>query len=284
MEPIPQSVLVGVTGAHENTDALQYAIGEARAQGRGITLVHAVHPILPPPPPSLLITDDTWLEVGDSVVGEVRHELETLLGDDSTPVATVVMAGTPGAVFSELSKDAVMVVLQHQDLSQLHRLVTGSTVASVATHAHSPVVSVPSSPPDRASMGAVVVGVRADGGPREVLEAAFAEAAARSSPLRVVHGWRVPVAYDDLRARWSAQDDVSIQAALTGLRERYPDIDVRVDVQNDWPPDVLVRTAAASDLLVVGRHNGLSMLPPRLGSLARTVVSHAACPVMVVPL
>jgi nucleotide-binding universal stress UspA family protein len=282
MEPIPSSVIVGVTGSHENTDALQYAIAEARQSNRGITLVHAVTPVLPPPPMGVLITDDAWLELGEGIVARARDEMEQL--GDLPSVATVVREGHPAVVFCELSKGAAKVVLQHQDLSRLHRIVTGSTVASVAAHAHCPVVSVPAGFSTRTPTGTIAVGVRGDGGPRQVLEAAFAEAAARGSSLRVAHGWKVPAAYDDLRAQWSAEDDAHITSAMTDLRERHPDVDVRVDVHNEWPPEVLADVANSSDLLVVGRHSGMSMLPPRLGSLARAAVAHATCPVMIVPL
>ena len=282
MPQVTRSVIVGVTGAHENTDALEFAIAEARLLGRGITVVHALQPVLPAPPSGVLIADQAWQEVGDSIVRQAEDELQALLGEESVPVATLVRRGSPGVVLSELSIDAALVVLQHQDRSRLHRIVTGSTVASVAAHAHSPVVSVAPSA-GRAPSGVIAVGVRADGGPSAVLEAAFAEAAARASSLTVVHGWKVPAAYDDLRAEWSAQDEASINHGVTSLRETYPDVEVRIDVHNDWPPDVLVQAAATADLLVVGRHSGLPMLPRRIGSLARAVVAHASSPVMIVP-
>jgi nucleotide-binding universal stress UspA family protein len=278
-----QSVVVGVTGAEENTDALRYAIAEARARGGGITLVHAVHPPLPPSPPHPLAIDDTWREIGDHIVRDVRRELGQLLGDEEMPVATEVHVGSRAAVLSEASKDALMVVLQHRDYSSLHRIFTGSTVASVATHAHSPVVSVPPASSDRAPVGMIAVGVRSDGGPREVLDAAFAEASARTSGVRVVHGWKVPAAYEGIGAQWTTQDHERLTAAVTDLHKKYPDIDVRLEVQNHWPANVLVQAAADADLLVVGRHEGFAMMPPRFGSLARSAVAHSSCPVMVVP-
>lgn len=283
MSSIPQSVLVGVTGTNENTDALRYAIAEARARGRGITLVHAIQPILPPPPPSILITDNTWIEVGQSIVQESRRELERLLVADDTPVGTVARMGSPAAVFSELTNDAVLVVLQHRDRSRLQRIFTGSTVASVASHAHVPVISVPPASSERHASGVIAVGVHADGGPREVLEAAFEEAAAHGSELKVVHGWKVPAAYEDILLRWSAEDDKNITAGLADLRAKYPEVAVRIEVQHEWPADVLVDAGAEADLLVVGRHDGLVKFAPRLGSLARAAVAHAPCPVMIVP-
>jgi nucleotide-binding universal stress UspA family protein len=287
MEPLTQSVLVGVTGPGENTDALRFAISEARTLGRGLTLVHAVHPLLPPPPPSILMTDDTWSDVGRTIMDEARGELEGLLGEASLPVDTVLRHGDPGSIFAELSTGASMVVLQRRDLSRLHRIVTSSTVTSVAAHAHCPVVSVPAGVDAPPTAGRVTVGVHGDGGPREVVEAAFAEASARRCELAVVHAWRLAAYYDDMladEARWTAQDEARIVTGIEELRSKYPDVVVRVDVRHDWPADVLVDAAKDSAMVVVGRHSGLSGLPARLGPLTRAVIAHARGPVMIVPL
>jgi nucleotide-binding universal stress UspA family protein len=287
VDSFTQAILVGVTGVGENTDALRYAAAEARATGAGVTLVHAVHTTVPPSPPGILITDDTWVEVGASIVAEVRHELEEMLGGEPMTVTTVVHRGPPGALLAELSQHASKIVLQHRALSRLHRLVSGSTVASVVTHAHCPVVSVPAGQGSRPTTSVVAAGVHVDGGPRQVVEVALAEAAARRSPLRLVYAWRMPEGYDDLiadAALWSAQAQAHITDVTADLCEKHPEVEVSVDVCHEWPADALARTAAAADLLVLGRHSTVRGLPPRLGSLARVTIAHATCPVVVVPL
>jgi len=287
MEAAPQSVLVGVTGEGENTNALRFAVDEARNAGCGVTLVHAVNPMLPPPPPSVMVTDDTWGSVGVNIVRAAHGELAGMVGEDDLPVATVVRHGDPGSVFAALSDEARLIVLQHRDMSRMHRVVSGSTVTAVAAHAHCPVVSVPATSIDPPDTGVVTAGVRGDGGPGPVLETAFSEAASRGWALRLLHGWRLPMAYDDLLAddeHWLRQDEAAINAAAADLRSKYPDVEVRVEVRHDWPADVLAGAATDSHLLVVGRHDGLPVLPVRLGSLARTAIAHARCPVMVVPL
>ena len=286
MDELEGRVLVGVTGAGENTDALTFAISEARVLGEGMALVHAVHTLLPPPPPSVLIAADSWSEIGAAVMREARHELEVLLGDEPLPVSTLVRHGAPGTVLSDLSRQARVVVLQHRDLSRLQRIFTGSTVASVATHAHCLVVSVPVSSSDRTAAGVLTAGVHSDGGPRQVLEAAFAGAAARGLALRLVHAWRLAAEYDDIVAtdpRWVPEVQAAIASASTELATKYPEVSLDIQVRHDWPADVLVRAAEDSERVVVGRHDGISALPPRLGSVARAVIAHASCPVMVVP-
>jgi nucleotide-binding universal stress UspA family protein len=283
-------VLVGVTGSGENTDALRFAVEEARRRGCGITLVHAVSPVLPPPPPSILVTDDTWAATGEAIVDGVRRELDELLAGlpagQEPPVTGVARLGSPGTVFGELGADACLVVMQRRSRSRLSRVVSGSAMAAVASQARCPVVSVPATTAEREPTGMVCAGVHGDGGPVPVLEAAFAEASARQCALRLLHGWRLDTAYDDILARtaeWTARDEAAITTAASDLAAKYPEVQLHVDVRHDWPAAVLAEAGEAADLLVVGRHAGLAHLPHRLGSLARTALAHATCPVMVVP-
>jgi nucleotide-binding universal stress UspA family protein len=288
MEPLAQSVMVGVTGRGENTDALRFAVSEARTLGASIALVHAIHPLLAPPlPPGVVLDeDDRSFDVGRSILEQVREELQALAGTSLT-TTTTARHGEPGPVLAELSKKASRVILQHRDLSRLHRVVTGSTVAATATHASCPVVSVPHAVGDRPRHGLVTVGIRGDGEPRQVLAAAFAEASAHRCSLRVVHADRLAPGYDDLLTLgddWAAQAEEAVQNATAELREEHPGVAVDIAVRHDWPADALVAAATDSDLLVVGRHAGQLRLPARLGSLARAVIREAGCPVMVVPM
>ena len=43
----PDTILVGIDGSAGSCHALEWALDEARAAGRSVTLVHAVHPITP---------------------------------------------------------------------------------------------------------------------------------------------------------------------------------------------------------------------------------------------
>ena len=282
------SILVGVTGEHENTEALRFALQEAGRLRCGITLVHAERRTLPPPPPSVLMSGDPLAGEGPKVVDDARGELERLGDGERVPIATTVAHGAPADVFGELSTAARMIVLQHRGLSPLRRVVTHSTVASVAAHAHCPVVSVPAEPAStvRDRHTVLGVGVHRDGGPRPVLESAFAEASLRRCPLLVLHAWQ-PTGGDDLLfpgdVWWSPEDGAELDAAVGELRTKYPDVDASVDVRMDDAADALVKAGKHSAMLVVGRHSGLPVLPRRLGHVPRSLVARASCPVMLVP-
>jgi len=279
-----QAIVVGVTGKGQNTDALRYAAREASMTSRAVILVHAPESMLPPLPPSLLITNDILVEAGASVAQEVRDEFEEI-SQGSVPVDIRVLPGDPGRLLGEMSGDAALLVLQHRSLSALHRLFTGSTVATAVAHAQCPVVSVPAGH-DGPEKGLVVAGLLEDGGPRAVAEAAFREADHRQDSLRLVHGWRLAPDYDHFLAQdglWQEALRTSLDSVASDLSQKYPGIEIEVNVEHDWPADVLVAASREADLLVLGRHSGSGLFAPRLGARARAVVAHAECPVMVVP-
>ncbi|WP_110180661.1 universal stress protein [Nocardioides solisilvae] len=293
MNALPGSVLVGVTGPGENTEALRFALDEARRLDRPVTLVHAVAPAPPPPPGGVLVTyEESWAELARTIVADVAGELAELQAAAGTDVrvATVVGHGSPGSLLSELSRDAARVVLQHQHVHRLVRMVTGSTTARVAAHAHCPVVSVPAAEQEDDAIpreDLLVVGVHEDGGPREVVRAATAQAALHGWGTRLLHAWRLPGAYDELLAddehwRTAALDSLHRVAVRLGAEEEGPTPDARV--VHDWAPDALVEASRTARMVVVGRHGRRGPLSPRLGSRARAVLAGAHCPVMVVPL
>ena len=278
-------ILVGVTGKGENTAALKFAAQQAAALHESVTLVHAIHPMLAPPPPSVLLVDNDWDYIGRAVLADVEEEFRSLTHDE-VPVDVIGMGGKPASVFAELSSEARLVVLQHRDLSRLYRITSGSTAASVATFAHCPVVSVPATHDDHVHHGVVTAGVHEDGGPVSVLETAFDEADRSGRALSVVHAYRLPAAYDDVLmhdARWRNETHAAITAKVDETAAKHPEVTVDVAIRHDWPADVLAELSRTSDLLVVGRHGHCRMLPARLGSMARSVLAHAECPVMVVP-
>lgn len=289
MDSSAAPVLVGVTGRGENTAALRFAVGEARRRGGEIRLLRVVHELLPPPPPSLLMSSPVdWERAAREILRDVDDELAELSGGQVSSSILAVEGHAAGAIV-DASRSARMVVLQHRRLSGLHRIFTGSTVFGVAARAHCPVASVPHGWIPPATPGWVTVGVHEDGAPPAVLEEAFAQAAALGASLRVAHAWTRDVIYDPwILAEADGETTSALEArvaeSVADLREKYPDLHVEVSVQHRWPPDALVDLSTTSDLLVVGRHGRHAPLPHLLGSLARTILNAAQCPVLVVPL
>jgi nucleotide-binding universal stress UspA family protein len=191
-------------------------------------------------------------------------------------------------VLVELSGAARLVVVQHRTSSALERLVVGSTSHGAAAHSACPVVSVPGGwQPDPAAVE-VVVGVHEGGVPRQVLDAGLAWAAAAGAPLRIVHAWRLDAAYDDIitnrvAADWREEQRERLVATVAEVRGAWPQVEVAIEVRHQWPADVLVDDSRNASLVVIGRRGVHGWIPEHLGSLARTVLRAAKCPVMVVP-
>jgi nucleotide-binding universal stress UspA family protein len=124
---------------------------------------------------------------------------------------------------------------------------------------------------------------------RELLGAAFAEAAARGAKLRVVHAWALPDPYADRieqRTHPAGRPSVGterIELLLAEWRANYAGMNVEIDIVHDLPARVLVRAADHSDLLVLLRRASRTLPGHHLGATARTVLGAASSPVLVLP-
>ncbi|MCX4473123.1 Universal stress protein [Micromonospora sp. MW-13] len=135
----------------------------------------------------------------------------------------------------------------------------------------------------------VVVGV--DGSPSSLVAAEYAaqEAAGRSRPLLLVHGYLHPLGYGvpvnpyDLGV--PAPTDESrrmLDRAAAELRGRWPDVDVEVRQVAGGPAVSLVEESRRAELVVVGSRGLGGFAGLLLGSVSAQVAGHARCPVLVV--
>ena len=81
----------------------------------------------------------------------------------------------------------------------------------------------------------------------------------------------------------SAAAASSLDAALAGWREKYPDVNIRQDIIHGHPARVLAGYSARADLIVLGRHGHPSGVGPGIGSIQHAVLDHAHGPVAVIP-
>lgn len=281
------AIIVGVTGPQRETAALRFAADCARRDGGDVVLVHAHGTVFPPPPPSILIAEAEVAEVAGWVVKEVGEEFAEMT-EGAVPFRTVAVAGRSSHALVEVSRGARMVVVQHRDSHWLGRLFVGSTANAAAAHCDCPVVSVPDGWEPSQAPGEVVVGVHANGVPRQVLEAGFDWAVRTGAPLRVVHAWRLDPAYDDIitarvASEWRAEQVQAIESAAIDLRRSHPTVPFEVEVRHHWPAQVLVDDSQVASMVVVGRHARHGKDTSHLGAVARVVLREAKSPVMVVP-
>ena len=81
--------------------------------------------------------------------------------------------------------------------------------------------------------------------------------------------------YDDQR--------LLLAESIGGLAEKFPDVPVRTELARGLADDLLVRASAQMDVVVVGFHPATAVSGLVYGSVASTVLEHAACVVAVVP-
>ncbi|WP_460366736.1 universal stress protein, partial [Actinocorallia lasiicapitis] len=121
-----------------------------------------------------------------------------------------------------------------------------------------------------------------------VLDAAVREAELRGSPLRIAHSWwEPPVESFGAPAPLPPLDPTPV---IEALRERLdgelaPWLDgpgASLTIVQGHPRELLTGLSAGASLLVTGRHEHPGRHLRALGSVAHSVVHHAACPVMVV--
>lgn len=185
---------------------------------------------------------------------------------------------------------AETIVLGARGVGGISGLLIGSTATGVATAARCPVVVLPDDSTVVVSeRRSIVVGVECRGRDQEVLEFAFAEAAARGTDLLAVHAWQDVALGPGIRtvgplvdwATVAADEQRLLAEAIAGWREKQPDVDVREVVVRGRAAPSLVSAAMTAELLVVGRppHGPIG----RLGSATHGVVHRAGCPVAVVP-
>jgi nucleotide-binding universal stress UspA family protein len=283
-------VVVGIDGSDVSSTALDWAIGSAKAHHEGILLVHAWNVPIPPSPVSGAVppTDASPFEDAARRLADAAEQRVREAGID---VESRVVAGPPAHTLLTEAENASLVVLGSRGLGGFSELLLGSTSVQVATHAACPVVVIrPHDPvPGGPEAGRVVVGVEGPGS-AEPLEFAFAEASFRAVGLTAVHAWNSPSldapgvgAPISLSSDQVTDEELRVLAeSLGGLRERYPDVDVRQYVMHGSPAPALVTASAGALLLVVGSRGRGGFRALLLGSTSHAVLHHAYCPVAVV--
>lgn len=280
-------IVVGVDGSVQGDLAIRYAVADARRRGSGVTVLHAVHETAPMTAMLPLMSVEAFTEVGQRLVEDGERLVTDL--DPDLEVGSSVKAGSPVQVLVAAGEHAGAIVIGHRRRTLTQRVLSSSTATGVAARAHCPVVSVPETWNHDVEYGRVVVGLDDSAAARDALALGFTEALARKARLSVVHAWRLPVAYDDIDSSRLMLDDwlrtagEQVERAVAPWRETFPEVEVEVDLRHEFPAQGLVNASEDADLVVVGRRGHGAPLGLYLGSLARTLIREAHCPVEIAP-
>ncbi|MFR9757349.1 universal stress protein [Streptomyces sp. TR06-5] len=279
-------VVVGTDGSHPSIVAVEAAAREARLHGTPLRVVHAYHPPALQPPLTEPQAARKQAEVVAADAAECARVVEPGLG--ITPVAT---SGDALTVLEAESRSASLVVVGDRGRNAFTGLLLGSTGVQLAAHARSPVVVVREKwDPE----GPVVLGVDGSPAAATAVEFAFAEAALRRVGVLAVHAWtpwnvELPqpedpsMPYAAAPGELRAQEERLLAEALTGCRERYPDVVVEQLLVRGGTRESLVDATREAQLVVVGSRGRGGFAGLLLGSVSQAVLHHAHCSVAVVP-
>jgi nucleotide-binding universal stress UspA family protein len=281
-------ILVGYDGSQGSAAALRWAVDEARLRGLAITVCHVWH----------------WPYQADPAGQSARAAVRAMAEEIAAAGAGVVAARAPrqavrGCAVSgptvemllALSRDAEAVVVGSRGAGGFAELPVGSVAGQVAAHADRPVIvvrePVAREPVVREPAGGdgIVVGVDGSAVSDAVLAFGLEEAALRRLPLTAVCSWwdagivpMKPVIDAEVVRRKAA---IRFERIITPWREKYPYVPVRTAFVAEPPRVALLAASERARLLVVGRH-GHGDAPGPLGSVGRSLVDRASCPVALV--
>jgi len=281
-----RAVVVGVDGSDQNDAAIRWAVEEAVATRRPLTLLTVAAEFGEP------------REMGGRIGQELESDkklLQTLSERIQSEHEDLILrrqveVGPPVPALLKGCADQNTLVVGRRGIGAFARVLVGSTSIGVAGRATVPVAIVPDEWEPTAHEGTpVVVGVDAEDVHQQALLYAFMEAERRGVDLVVeyaphIHNTMVwdPALYADLHDQWLSTGRDQLEAVLAPLREAFPKVEVHPKVALAHPGDLVLQNEPEAQLLVLGRkrdgHFGFAF-----GSITRGVLHYATTPVAVVP-
>jgi nucleotide-binding universal stress UspA family protein len=205
-------------------------------------------------------------------------------------VDSIVTLGSPTAVLPQAVEHGGELVVGAAGRSGRLADVIGSTATAVCHHTAEPVVVV-RAPSSRkgSSMKKIVVGTDGSECAAEALRWAYEEARLAGASLVVLHSWQYPyvdpvAGEQEVRRRMQADASAQLADAVEPMSERAEVDGVALSTRlvEDLPAKAIIEAAADADLVVVGSRGRGGFTSLLLGSVSRSVVQHAPCPVAVI--
>lgn len=287
------SIVVGVDGSDHANRAVVWAAEQADLERRKLVLVHATH--------GSHVRDSDWLRLFGADHDEVDRVIDAAgqgLVDDAAELATSVRPGvdvqclvTDGDAREALvgaSQAAHLLVVGAHGRTAWRNVAMGSVSGAVCRRASCPVVVI-GPPASTTSEHRVVVGADGTAASLPVIEFAFRQASLRGIPLTVMHCYW-DIAGELAHGRLVGSDESGVDdlrlllsESVAGLSERYPDVEVTLELARGLVDIALNDGTPPRDLVVVGRRNPSAWSRLLYGSATTAVLERAEGNVAVVP-
>jgi nucleotide-binding universal stress UspA family protein len=286
------TIVVGVDGSSPSARALHWAVDQAVADHRPLTLVHAMTAVSPAYMGAAMVnvvdareglesSGRAMLDMARAEVGRRAPRLE---------LREMLEYADPGDLLVKLSEGAALVVVGSPGRGPVRSKILGSVSVRLVRQAQCPVVVARPGRTGTVRNG-VVVGIDGTEESRPVLEFAYHEASVRGLPLTVIHSawWNagagtLEAVYLPVTPAEKESARLTLAEATAGMAEKYPDVSATTQLTNGRAEEVLVRMGERMDLIVVGSHHARGLERVLFGSVSVAVVEHATCPVAVVPI
>ncbi len=292
-QPTAPYILVGVDGSAAALRAVTWAADEANSRGLPLAIASVAD--------ISSFSYGPYLGGSESAFEAIEESTESALTDAKKLVAqrypamspsVIEKAGSPAAALIELSSDAYLTVVGATGLGGFSSVLLGTVALALVTNGHSPVAVIrgDGENADIGRTGPVVLGVDDSKGSDGVIGWAFDEASRRRTTLTAVHAWTdYPTGSAQAYAMSAGVDYHSqseeqralLSERLAGWQEKYPDVRVRKVVVAGNATDTLLHHAGDAQLVVVGSRGHGDVTGVLFGSVSRTLIHHAPCPVLV---
>lgn len=240
-----RTLVVGVASADADSPVLAAVAAEA-APGDTVRLIHAY---LPPAltelyGPVLERAGDAARATASNLLARAARTLRQRRRDIT--VQAQVCEETLAGALEGAARDADLVIVSQ---ARLH--LTRSVGATLARTLTAPVLVVGAVPHDGAPV-TVILHDTARTAP--VLDAAFARAARRHSPLVVFCPWQPSPGAELVLAETAEQK--ALDSYLSAWQQRFPQVGVSVELRLGSALDVVRKHAAQAEVLVIGQARG----------------------------
>ena len=283
-------VVVGYDGSPASEAAAWWAAAEAERRGAKLRLVHVLALPLVGSPMRIAVALQTE-PLRDSAERLLYRTCQRIRAEHpGLAVEEAVEFGGAAPALLQEATEAALVVLGSRGLGEFRDLAAGSVSAHVATHAPCPVIVIPARWQSEQATAGIVVGVDGSETSMAAVDFAFDQAQARQATLTAILAWHDPVRTGpgdmlplvyDLDAL--EQENAALLAeSIAGHAEKYPDVRALQELVRGHADDVLIDAGRSAELLVVGSRGRGAFRGLLLGSVSRSLVHYAPCPIAVV--